>query len=93
MARTTSAWIFCTIAGGVPAGATRPIQLDISSIGRPEASDKSFSSGSIGSARLLSLASGRNCPLLISGRLGAMPSTMKSTLPVSRPCTTSELPL
>jgi hypothetical protein len=42
----------------------------------PAASASGGTSGNAGSGRLLSLASGRNFPDLISGRLEAVPSMM-----------------
>ncbi len=64
-----------------------------SSSGNPAATASGWRSGRTGSGRPLSLASARSLPLWISGRLDATPSMMKSTLPDSRPCTTSALPL
>ena len=75
-------------------GATSPAQVEISpSEGRFATSDSGLSSGKAASGRLLSLASARNVPCRISGRLADTPSMEKSMLRLSSPCTTSELPL
>ena len=60
---------------GVRAGATKAIQLEMSSsAGMPAAIESGCTSGSAGSGRLLSLAKARNFPDWISGRLEATPS-------------------
>ena len=65
------------MARGVPAGATNPIQVEMSSrAGRSASTASGWTSGNAGNGRLLSLASARNLPLWISGRLVAAPSTM-----------------
>ena len=82
------------MAGGVPAGATRPAQVEISPRpGRLAATASGCRSGSAASGRLLSFASARSFPCSISERLADTPSTEKSMLLVSSPCTTSALPL
>src|SRR5215813_4358908 len=67
---TTSRWTLSTMARGVPAGATNPIQVEMSSsAGMPASTASGLTSGKAGSGRLLSLASARNLPLWMSGRL------------------------
>src|SRR5262249_23298019 len=64
---TTSRWTLSTMARGVPAGATNPIQVEMSSsAGMPASTASGLTSGKAGSGRLLSLASARNLPLWMS---------------------------
>ena len=63
------------------------------SAGTPAAWLSGGTSGSWISGRSLNLASGRNFPELISGRLEEVRSVPKSMLPVKSPCTVSALPL
>jgi len=63
----TACWILPTMAGGVPAGATRPAQVEISPRpGRLAATASGCRSGSAASGRVLSFASARCFPCPIS---------------------------
>src|SRR5262249_60516982 len=66
--RAIAFWILSTIGRGVLAGATNPVQLEMSPrLGSPATIDRGSTSGSAGSGRLLRLAGARVFPALAGG--------------------------
>ena len=88
----TSALIFAMIAGGVPAGASRPNHDDASNPGRPDSATVG-TSGYAGARVAEVTANARSFPDLICGSDGGRLSNINCTCPAIRSCNAGALPL